>query len=83
MIPEDLSLDGFVEIAGANQRQKVGKSYRLNGAIYIADIDSFNEDRFFYREGSYAYVMETSRSIDIDNEEDFALAEYLMSRKSF
>ena len=83
MIPEDLSLDGFVERAGANQRQKVGKSYRLNGAIYIADIDAFNEDRFFYREGCYAYVMETSRSIDIDNEEDFALAEYLMSRKSF
>lgn len=80
MIPDDLSLSGFVERGSARQRQKVGKSYRLNGAIYIADINEFNEDRFFYRDGCYAYIMETGRSIDIDNAEDFAYAEYLMGR---
>ena len=83
MIPDDLSLSGFVQRSDAKQRQKVGKSYRLNGAIYIADIDAFNEDRFFYRDGCYAYIMSTGSSIDIDNAEDFDYAGYLMGRRGF
>jgi CMP-N,N'-diacetyllegionaminic acid synthase len=79
-IPEDLSLNGFVERAGANQRQQVSKSYRLNGSIYIADVTSFNEDRFFYREGCYAYIMDNRVSVDIDNADDFKYAEFLMKR---
>ncbi|WP_022761345.1 acylneuraminate cytidylyltransferase family protein [Butyrivibrio sp. AD3002] len=79
-LPEDLSMDGFIERKGANQRQKMQKSYRLNGSIYIADIVAFAKDNFFYRDGSYAYVMSTRSSVDIDNEEDFLYAELLMNR---
>ncbi len=79
-IPEDLSLNGFVERAGAKQRQQVSKSYRLNGSIYIADIASFKEDRFFYREGCYAYIMDNRVSVDIDNANDFEYAEFLLRR---
>ena len=79
-IPEDLSLDGFVERAGASQRQQVSKSYRLNGSIYIADVASFNSDRFFYRDGCYAYIMDSRSSVDIDNAEDFEYARFLLER---
>ncbi|WP_026527204.1 acylneuraminate cytidylyltransferase family protein [Butyrivibrio sp. VCD2006] len=80
-LPEDLSLSGFVERAGAKQRQKVKKSYRLNGAIYIADINEFAEDHFFYRDGCYAYIMDNRSSVDIDNLEDFEYAEFLLARR--
>ena len=80
-LPDDLSLNGFVERTGAKQRQKVKKSYRLNGAIYIADIHEFAEDHFFYRDGCYAYIMDNRSSVDIDNLEDFEYAEFLLSRR--
>ena len=76
-LPADGSLNGFVDPEAIRQRQAGGKFYRLNGAIYIADVQRFAEDRFLYREGSYAYVMENARSVDIDSEEDFRIAEIL------
>lgn len=79
-IPEDMSLSGFIDRTGAGQRQQMGKTYRLNGAIYIADIEEFSKDRFLYREGSYAYVMSTRNSIDIDTIEDFEYARFLMEK---
>lgn len=79
-IPEDMSLSGFIDRTGAGQRQQMGKTYRLNGAIYIADVGEFKKDRFVYREGAYAYVMSTKSSIDIDNIEDFEYAGYLLER---
>ena len=61
------------------RRQANGTFYRLNGAIFIADIRRYHEDRFLYRKGSYAYIMKQSRSIDIDGELDFRLAEFFLA----
>ena len=60
------------------QRQAGGKFYRLNGAIYIVDIQRFKEDKYLYQKGSFAYVMSQNRSVDIDTEIDFKLAEIVM-----
>ena len=73
-------MDGFIERTAAGQRQSVSKSYRLNGAIYIADTAELRKDRFFYREGCYACVMDRLHSIDIDSQMDFDYAEFIMSR---
>ena len=43
--------------------------------------EAFEEDPFLYREGSYAYVMDRERSVDIDGELDFWLAGVLMGEK--
>ncbi len=75
---EDYSLNGFIERRQDGQRQGMKTFYRPNGAIYIADIERFREDRFLYREGGYAYIMPKERSVDIDTEFDFRFAEYLM-----
>ena len=61
------------------QRQSGGKFYRLNGAVYIVDITRFRQDRFLYQEGSFAYIMEQARSVDIDTELDFRYAELIAS----
>ena len=78
-LPQSLELDGFINIEGVGQRQAAGKFYRLNGALYIVDIRRFKTDKFLYQKGSYAYIMSQTRSVDIDTEIDFRLAELLMT----
>ncbi len=77
-LPSTLALDGFIRRESVGRRQDVGKFYRLNGAIYIADIEMFRADMFLYRKGSYAYVMPQVRSVDIDTELDFMFAEFMI-----
>jgi len=81
-LPDNKEFVGFIDPGAIKQRQAGGKFYRLNGAIYIVNIDKFKEDKFLYQKGSYAYVMDQGRSIDIDNEWDFDLAEYCIKRRS-
>jgi CMP-N,N'-diacetyllegionaminic acid synthase len=77
-LPDDGSLSGFQKEASGLRRQDLETYYRLNGAIYIADIKEFLNNSFLYRNGSYAYIMPSEHSIDIDTENDFKLAEFLM-----
>ncbi len=76
-LPEDLSLNGFINKSGDRQRQAFGKFYRVNGAIYFVKIAEFYKDSYIYREGSFAYIMDRKHSIDIDTEYDFKLAEII------
>ncbi len=76
---EENSLEDFLERGGGAPRQALDTYYRINGAIYIADIEEFYKDTFLYRKGSYAYIMDRKSSIDIDCELDFLLAELLLN----
>ncbi len=79
-LPESCEFEGFIDEKNIVQRQAGGKFYRLNGAIYIVNIERFMSDRFLYQKGSYAYIMEPEQSVDIDTEIDFQLAELLVKR---
>lgn len=79
-LPENREFVGFIDREGMEQRQSGGRFYRLNGAIYIVDIARFRNDRYLYQEGSYAYIMEQVRSVDIDTELDFLYAEMIAQR---
>ena len=80
---EDDSLDGFLSAENMQQRQKYGRFYRPNGAIYIVNISRFSEGDHIYQTGSYAYVMDAVRSYDIDTELDFKIAEMLMKEGNY
>lgn len=82
VLDESLSLDGFVTPQAAAGRQQLQTSYRLNGAIYLVSTEEFGRNRFLYREGAYAYVMQKEWSVDIDTEYDFIIAEALMKAKN-
>ncbi|MDA9636853.1 acylneuraminate cytidylyltransferase family protein [SAR86 cluster bacterium] len=56
-------------------RQSVKNQITENGAIYIFDIKSFLRDKTRFCGETSAYVMPKSRSIDIDSELDWFLAE--------
>ena len=79
-LPDNNEFIDFIDPIAMRQRQVGGKFYRLNGAIYIVNIDKFKENKFLYQKGSYAYVMDQEKSIDIDNKWDFDLAEYCIKR---
>ncbi len=77
-LKKDLELDGFINPSNDLPRQDLAKFYRVNGAIYIFDTKAFEDNRFIYREGSYAYVMEPERSVDIDSLVDIKIAGVLL-----
>lgn len=68
----------FINPDNIRRRQDGDRFYRLNGAIYIANVEKFKKDRFFYQAGSYAYIMPQERSVDIDTETDYRFAEWLI-----
>jgi N-acylneuraminate cytidylyltransferase/CMP-N,N'-diacetyllegionaminic acid synthase len=78
-LPEDGSMKDFMreEVKGKN-RQQLPKNYRLNGAVYVSTTEDLIKQKGFIHEGTYAYIMPVNRSIDIDHEMDFKLAELLM-----
>ncbi|MCM1171678.1 MAG: acylneuraminate cytidylyltransferase family protein [Clostridium sp.] len=77
-LPEDGCMGNFLSLADDTRRQEQKKYYRLNGAIYMVDINKFMQDTYIYQSDTYAYVMEQIKSVDIDTECDFLYAETCM-----
>ncbi|WP_258359744.1 cytidylyltransferase domain-containing protein [Moorella sulfitireducens] len=78
-LPEDLNMENFLrpEVLNLN-RQELPVFYRLNGAIYLGEWEFCKKESSFYGPGTYAYIMPKERSVDIDREMDFVLADVLM-----
>ena len=79
-LPEDHSLIGFMRKQSDYARQMNPTPYRLNGAIYMCDVEAFLKYDTIYKEKSYAYIMSEQKSVDIDTEDDIAYVEFLMNR---
>ncbi len=84
VLGDDCSMNHFLSQDIKNKRsQDLRQYFRLNGAIYISNIDALlKEGGFFIRDKIYAYIMKSADSIDIDNIVDFKVAEqmYFLSR---
>lgn len=80
-LPPSKKIDNFLRDIGNKNRQQLEKYYRVNGAIYIVNVEYFKKYKNFYQEDSYAYIMSRENSIDIDEEIDFKIAEYLIKEK--
>lgn len=65
-------------ILGSRRRQDMKKSYSLNGAIYIFNLNNFLRDELFISENSVHYLMDKQSSIDIDDIIDFKVAEAII-----
>lgn len=65
------------------RRQQLEKHYRENGAIYIVGTSDIMDSSFdFYTEQCVAYIMDRNRSIDIDTQQDFIVAETIMKMQA-
>lgn len=80
LLDDSLAMDHFSETDKGDLRQQLDTYYRVNGAIFIvrADYDINNENMYV---NSYAHIMPRERSIDIDTELDFMLAEFIITQK--
>lgn len=79
-LPDNLSVEGFIKAeARGKRRQDIPVYYRFNGAIYLADVNYFLKYHDICHEQCYAYIMDKYNSIDIDDENDFKLAEAIMA----
>jgi CMP-N-acetylneuraminic acid synthetase len=79
-LEKDGNMKGFLQDDILNKRsQDLDIYYRLNGAIYICNINKIKEERsFFLKDNIFAYKMNRKSSIDIDEEIDFKLAKVLL-----
>ena len=82
VLPKDGNMKGFIREELLRQRQGLPVYYRLNGAVYMVEETLlWQEPMELYGEKTYAYIMPKERSVDIDDEFDFAMAETMISRK--
>ena len=81
---ENLSMQGFLKEEILHKRsQDLEKYFRLNGAIYICKTEKLLEEKsFFLKENIYAYKMSRESSIDIDEEIDFRMAEFYLTKQT-
>lgn len=61
-------------------RQILPKVYMVNGAIYATKRDVFVEKETFKGDFCLGYIMPPERSVNIDTEADFVLAEYYLKK---
>lgn len=81
-LDDSLNMDNFIKKDVSPTRQVLPIYYRLNGAIYLSDINYFFKYRNFYKEKSFAYIMNKLNSVDIDSELDFMFAKTLIKYKN-
>lgn len=68
--------------AAATRRQDMPTPWLLNGAIYWVRTEALRRERSFLPVRTRPYVMPLSRSVDIDDADDWAMAEALTRLKS-
>lgn len=82
ILPENGSMNGFLDVTQNLNRQSFSQYYRINGAMYLVKREIYTQHTAMYGPNSYAYVMPKSRSIDIDDEVDYRVAQAMLeSRK--
>ena len=75
----DNDLNNFVNVTPKSRSQNYQKSYRLNGAIFILSRALIGQMNELYTKGTLPFVMDRMVSIDIDDDTDWDMAEYIMS----
>ncbi|MDS0526639.1 acylneuraminate cytidylyltransferase family protein [Clostridium sp. SHJSY1] len=76
-------IESFMEVDEKKftRRQDLPKVYKMNGSIFISKRDLIMEGEKILGEKVVPFFMSSNDSVDIDNEEDFALAEFLMRKE--
>jgi CMP-N-acetylneuraminic acid synthetase len=79
-LPDDMCMAEFMRPEAENKnRQDLPKQYRINGGVYAVRCSYMLASNKLYSDKSYAYLMDSQSSVDIDNEIDFKLAEAILN----
>ena len=78
-ILDDGTLADFMKTdIGYLRRQVLPPAYAENGAIYLNQRESLLQNQTFLPEGTIAYVMSQERSLEIDTQWDWYMAELIL-----
>jgi len=80
-IQADGSLKPFLDGEMIQRRQDAQVTYTLNGALYYVDVPWFLAGKTFIDNETLPYVMPQERSIDIDSDFDWKIAEFLLGSR--
>lgn len=76
ILNDDLSMENFIhKDIYLKPRQQLPVYYRVNGALYIVKVKDAVDIFDLYDKKCYAYIMPQEKSIDIDTDLDFEIAE--------
>ena len=78
---EPQSGESFYELK-SRRRQDLPKIAAPNGAVFVARVSDLQKSRSFYGKGAVGYMMPPERSVDIDREFDFMIAETLLQERA-
>ena len=76
VLPPNHCMNEFISNAAGTKAQ----NYRLNGAIYLLNINLTREMKKLYSSHCFAYIMKQHDSVDIDTLIDFEFSEFLLKR---
>ncbi len=83
-LPENGSMEGFLRLDLISKpRQSLPVYYKINGALYIVRTTYLKTCQSIYGKKSFALIMSRERSVDIDDEIDFVIAEALMEYSAY
>lgn len=83
ILPDNKSMKNFLSKEIKNLRsQDLPKYYRLNGAIYISEVEYLVKEKGFLGDQTKAYTMPIERSIDIDTKIDLELCKILLNENN-
>jgi CMP-N-acetylneuraminic acid synthetase len=77
VLPPSLSMGQFFFGESEPMPKDPQTVYRLNGAVFVCRVSQFLKSPKIYGANSFGYVMPKERSIDIDTQYDFIIAEAL------
>ncbi len=69
----------FSDGRSGSQRQALPTTYKPNGAIFVNDADTLKKHQDFLKPKAFGFVMDRKYSLDIDCEDDWQYAEYLIT----
>ena len=82
-LPENSNMKDFLRPKILNKpRQELPVFYQLNGAIYLTETEYLYECNGFLGPDTFAYKMPKERSLDIDSDLDFKLAQLLLGEEN-
>jgi len=74
---QDGILSNLLNVSSTCRRQDMPQYYRVNGCIYINEVNEIDENTSF-NDNRIPFVMQKGHSVDIDALSDLALAEYYL-----
>ena len=64
-----------------SRRQDLSEVFVINGALYLGNAEFYKREKKFITSKTLGYIMPKDRSIDIDDMDDWMLAELKLRKK--